>query len=238
MSDIYSKLPPWLGEVYHNMILPRRSVIQNHKFVRSILDGSAEHRNAECYFSGLMWHLLDFGVHVKHLFAKRPDEVSKLLVNRSEDTDGDTEILGRIVTAFGGPVEMITKSPWRYAPHRVWIQHDALLRSAIYSQDLPWQVGVAALNVGIESLVPYMIEPLFRGAVKNYGVSTKQAQWLESRSGEAEIQHGENGYIILSEFVESDDEKLKSICLFYIDALSRSMAYGLLESGLARSEMW
>jgi hypothetical protein len=199
--------------------------------VQSMLNGSALLEGANSYFSGLMWHLLDFDKHVAHLFNKRPKEISDLLAHRSEDVDGDTEILSRIVTAFSGPTEIIKNTPWRYTPHPVWIHHDALLRSAIYSHDLPWQVGVAALNVGIESLVPYMIEPLFRGAVKNYGITSHQAQWLESRSGEAEIQHGENGFIILSKYVIAEDEKLKNLCLFHIDSLSRSMAYGLLESG-------
>ena len=56
-------------------------------------------------------------------------------------------------------------------------------------------------------------------------------RWLESRSGEEERQHGENGYALLAEFVPHGDRTLQSQCLFYIDQLSASMAYGLLESG-------
>ena len=182
-----------------------------------------------------MWHLLDFGRHVAHLMNKRPAEVSKRLEGRSEDQDGDTTILKRIVDALGGPSEQIEKQPWSYSPHPVWITHDALLRSAVYSQDLPWQVGAAALNVGIETLVPTMIEPLFHAATKTYQLSSTQAEWLESRSGEAERQHGENGFILLSEFVHSEDRLLQQQCRFQIDALSYSMAYRLLESGMRRS---
>lgn len=228
----FETLPPWLKAVHEQLILPRREAIANHPFLRAMQAGYAEKVDAERYFSGLMWHLLDFGKHVSHLMAKRPSDAAKLLVDRSEDKDGDTQILSRIVEAFGGPSEQIVRAPWSFRPDRVWIHHDALLRSCIYSTDLPWQVATAGLNVGIEALVPFMIEPLFQAAVQKYGVTSQQAAWLESRSGEAEIQHGENGYILLSHYVSAEDHELQRQCRFYIDALSHSMAYGLLESGL------
>lgn len=227
--------PLWLDRCHKELILPRRERIAHHPFVLAMQAGAAEPRDAERYFSGLMWHLLDFGKHVSHLFSKRPRDAARVLEGRSEDTDGDTEILARIVDAFGGDSKAIAAKPWTYRPDSVWIKHDALLRAAIYSSDLPWQVGTAALNVGIEALVPYMIEPLFKASVQKYGVSSTQAQWLESRSGEAERQHGENGYILLSRFVPEEDTRLQGLCAFYIDALSHSMAYGLLQSGLPES---
>ncbi len=225
-------LPTWIRRAHSEILAPRRRAIENHPFIRAMETGQAEVRDAERFFSGLTWHLLEFGKHVGHHMKKRPPEVAAFLAGRSEDEDGDTEILGRIVRAFGGPIELIQTRPWDYKPHAVWIRHDALLRSAIYSTDLEWQIGTAALNVGIESLVPTMIEPLYRACVKNYGVTSHDAKWLESRSGEEERQHGENGYAVLAEFVGSSDTLLQSKCLFFIDALSASMAYGLLESGM------
>ena len=225
-------LPDWLKTAHTNILVPRRRVIENHPFMKAMQTGSAEPADAERFFSGLMWHLLDFGKHVGHHMAKRPPEVADFLKGRSEDVDGDTDILGRIVKAFGGPIEVITTKPWNYQPHPVWSRHDAFLRSAIYSSDLPWQVGTAALNVGIESLVPTMIEPLFKASVENYGITSHDAKWLESRSGEEEKQHGENGYWVLTEFVKQNDRELQSKCLFFINLLSESMAYGLLDSGL------
>lgn len=226
-------LPPWLESCRKDFIDPRRKVIENHPFTKGMLAGQVEKADAERFFSGLMWHLLDFGKHVEHLMAKRPREIEKLLEGRSEDKDGDTGILKRIVVALHGPAEQIEKRPWTYRAHPVWITHDALLRSAVYSADFPWQVGAAALNAGIESLVPTMIEPLFHAATKNYGLSNSQAEWLESRSGEAERQHGENGFILLSAFVSAEDRELQEKCRYQIDALSYSMAYRLLESGMA-----
>jgi hypothetical protein len=225
------ELPAWLAQCREELILPRLKVIETHPFTQAMKTGQSEKRDAERFFSGLMWHLLDFDKHVGHLMEKRPREAGKLLAGRAEDKDGDTTILKRIVDALGGPSNLIARQPWAYQPHPVWITHDALLRAAIYSRDLPWQVGAAGLNVGIESLVPTMIEPLFQAATENYGLSQKQAEWLESRSGEAERQHGENGFILLSAFVPLDDLELQQKCRFYIDALSYSMAYRLLESG-------
>jgi hypothetical protein len=190
---------------------------------------------AERFFAGLMWHLQDFGKHVEHLIKKRPPEASQLLANRSEDEDGDTDVLKRIVTRLGGNTELIFREPYLYKPHPVWITHDALLRSAIYSTDFPWQAGTAALNAGIETLVPTMIEPLFVAATKCYGLTSEDAAWLESRAGEEERQHGENGWILLNHFVRPDDSALQSLCRFQIDALSYSMAYRLLESGMNRN---
>jgi pyrroloquinoline quinone (PQQ) biosynthesis protein C len=223
---------PWLETLRREVLIPRARRIATHPFVVGMEDGRVEPEKAERFFSGLMWHLMDFGKHVAHLETKRPPDVERFLEGRDEDKDGDTDVLGRIVEAFGGPRREIERSPWLYRPHEVWVRHDALLRSAIYSADLPWQVGTAALNVGIESLVPTMIEPLFKAALKNYHVSSHEAAWLESRSGEKEKQHGENGYLVLSRFVAPDDLELQAQCAFQIRALSHSMAYGLLESGL------
>lgn len=223
---------PWLDQLHHSHLAPSRLAIETHPFMQAMESGSADPKDAQRFFSGLMWHLIDFGKHVSFHMAKRPPEVSQFLSGKSEDTDGDTDILARIVGAFGGPVEVIATRPWTYRPHAAWIHHDALLRSAIYSSDLPWQVGTAALNVGIESLVPTMIEPLFRSCVKNYGVTTEQARWLESRSGEEEKQHGENGYLILNKFVDREDLEMQERCALYIQALSQSMSQGLFASGL------
>jgi hypothetical protein len=44
--------------------------------------------------------------------------------------------------------------------------------------------------------------------------------------GEEEIQHGENGFLILDHYVNEADTTLQKKCVFFIDALSRSMAYG------------
>jgi hypothetical protein len=230
-------LHPWLHKLLTDVVLPKRKVIENHSFVKSMQLGAIQKKDALPYFEGLLWHLLDFGKHVEFLMKKRPPEVLTFLGSRAEDEDGDTQILGRIVNAFGGSFEKIVESPWSQRVHPIWIHHDALLRSAIYSQDLPWQIGVAALNVGIESLVPSMIEPLFSACVQNYSVSSHEAKWLESRSGEAEKQHGENGFLILNEFVSLGDHQLQEQCSFYIRALSDSMAYRLLNTGCIPSKL-
>lgn len=223
---------PWLKEMYFEVIEPRKKTIEQHPFMVEMKKGTASKEKAERYFSGLMWHLMDFGKHVEFLMQKRDPKVTEFLKDRSEDKDGDTEILGRIVQAFGGPLRLIAERQWEYNPHPVWIKHDALLRSAIYSKDLPWQVGTAALNIGIETLVPTMIEPLFHACVEKYGVKRSDVAWLESRSGEEEKQHGENGYLVLNHFVDPKDLKMISQCKFFIQALSDSMAHGLLQSGL------
>ena len=104
MKHQISDLPPWLAQIHHELIVPRRKRIQQHAFMQAMRNGSAEPKDAQGYFSGLMWHLLDFGKHVGHLMGKRDPAVADFLAGRSEDKDGDTAILGRIVEAFGGPV--------------------------------------------------------------------------------------------------------------------------------------
>ncbi len=229
-------LPKWLAEIRNEVIIPKRKKMLEHPFMIAMQNGMAEKSDAVHYFSGLMWHLSGFESICNHLFAKRPAEVATMLKGRSEDTSGDVDILARIVKDFGGPAERLLGEPWNFAPHPVWVQHDALLRAAIYSPDFEWQVGTAALNVGIESLVPFMIEPLYRATIERYGVSREGAKWLESRSGEEEIQHGENGFLILAEYVKPGDAALIEKCRFYIEHLSSSMAFRLLDSGLPRLE--
>lgn len=120
---------PWLNQLHRTILLPRR---------RGMEKGSAEPKDAERFFSGLMWHLIDFGKHVSFHMAKRPPEVSQFLSGKSEDTVRDTDI---------------------------------------------------------------------------------------------QKQHGENGYLVLSEFVGQNDLEMHERCAFYIDTLSRSMSEGLLASG-------
>jgi hypothetical protein len=128
-------LQPWLRSAYTDIILPKRKIIENHPLVKSMQAGASEKQDARVYFEGLLWHLLDFGKHVSYLMAKRPPEVLTFLGDRAEDEDGDTQILGRIINAFGGNFEKIAKSPWNQRVNPIWIHHDALLRSAIYSED-------------------------------------------------------------------------------------------------------
>lgn len=220
----------WVRRLHDEIIEPARNRMLRHQGLQGVVEGRAQKSAILQYFSGLLWHLRDFDKHVAFLMKKRPQEVDALMVGRSEDQDGSLDSLVRPVEFFGGNASMILETPWAFKPHPVWIHHDAMLRSCIYSQDFEWQVGAAALNVGIESFVPDMVGALMQACHQSYGFGGKNAEWLESRSGEEERQHGENGYIILNKFVEEGDVELISKCKFFIRALSDSMSRRLFSS--------
>lgn len=221
---------PWLRETHHEIILPARQRMLSHAGLQAVQAGKASRNHILSYFSGLLWHLKDFDKHVSHLMKKRPPEISRLLEGRSEDQDGSLDSLVKPVDFFGGDSQLILKSPWSYEPHEVWVHHDALLRSCIYSTDFEWQVGTAALNIGIEALVPYMVGSLLEASHKKYQFGGENAEWLESRSGEEEIQHGENGYLLLNHYIDESDHALIEKCRFFIRALSHSMSDRLFMS--------
>ena len=90
------------------------------------------------------------------------------------------------------------KNLTNYTPPQECFWHEAQLRSAIFSTDLRWQVGAAAINAGTEGIVPWMCGPLADVLQQGSGVAGLPLKWLLQRITLEEIEHGDNGFLILS----------------------------------------
>lgn len=78
-----------------------------------------------------------------------------------------------------------------------------------------------------------MLEPLLRAAVLHDGLNHHQAEWLASRSGEEERQHGDNGFILLRRSVDPTDAQLVEHCRFFVEILSDMISGTLPDTGLS-----
>ena len=80
--------------------------------------------------------------------------------------------------------------------------------------------------------MPWMCGPLADALEEGYGIQGLALEWLHQRITPEEIEHGDNGFLILSHFVDADDADLVANCGLYADKLSLSMSQGLLNGGL------
>ena len=77
-----------------------------------------------------------------------------------------------------------------------------------------------------------MCGPLADALEQGYGVTGLPLKWLQQRTTLEEIEHGDNGFLILSHFVDETDAQLVATCRLYADKLSLSMSKYLLDGGL------
>ena len=236
--DVHS-LAPWVQDLYHDVILPRRRAAATHPFTQAIQAGQVEKSALVAYFSGMYWHVTRAGHLFGGFFARRPADVGTFLEGRAEDGHSPEEetrlqqtSLGALIDALGGDSAALQAGLTDFSPPQEWFLHETQLRSAIFSGDFPWQVGAAAINAGTEGVVPWMCGPLADALEQGYGVDGLALEWLHQRITPEEIQHGDNGFLILSHFVDEADADQVALCRFYADKLSLSMSKGLLDAGL------
>lgn len=234
-----SALAPWVQGLYADVILPRRRVAANHPFTRAVRAGEVDKAALVAYFQGMYWHVTRAGHLFGGFFARRPADVETFLAGRSEDGHSPEEetrlqktSLGALIDGLGGDSQGFDARLTDYTPPQEWFLHETQLRSAIFSADFPWQVGAAAINAGTEGIVPWMCGPLADALAEGYGMDGLALEWLRQRITQEEIEHGDNGFLILSHFVDGSDPAQVAKCRLYADKLSLSMSVGLLDGGL------
>lgn len=232
-------LAPWVRALYADVILPRRQAAAGHPFTQAVRAGEVDRAALVAYFQGMYWHVTRAGHLFGGFFARRPADVETFLAGRAEDghsPEDETRLqktsLGALIDALGGDAARFDARLTDYTPPQEWFLHETQLRSAIFSGDFPWQVGAAAINAGTEGIVPWMCGPLADALAEGYGVDGLALEWLRQRITPEEIEHGDNGFLILSHFVDGSDPDQVAHCRLYADKLSLSMSRGLLDGGL------
>ena len=234
-----SGLAPWVQSLYTDVILPRRRIAATHPFTQAVRAGEVDRAALVAYFQGMYWHVTRAGHLFGGFFARRPADVETFLAGRAEDGHSPEEethlqktSLGALIDGLGGDSQSFAAHLTDYMPPQEWFLHETQLRSAIFSGDFPWQVGAAAINAGTEGIVPWLCGPLADALAEGYGMEGLALKWLHQRLTPEEIEHGDNGFLILSHFVDAADPDQVAKCRLYADKLSLSMSQGLLDGGL------
>ena len=181
-----------------------------------------------------------------HLFLKladrRPPSVAVFIASiGGRLNDGHSSDLARnateasfsaLIEALGGDFMWFKTNLDTFSPPYEWFLHNAQLRAAIYSPDFSWEVGIAAMNTGTEGTVPWYCGPLAEALEMGYGIHGIATEWLRVRGGHEAKEHGDNGFKVLSQFVNEDDIKTIGECNLFVDRLSLSMSQTLLDCGL------
>ena len=181
-----------------------------------------------------------------HLFinlaSRRPASVAAFISSiggrvsdghSSEDAKRATEGSFRaLMEALGGDFDAFKTDLDSYQPPYEWFLHNAQLRAAIYSADFSWEVGTAAMSAGTEGTVPWYCAPLARALEKGYDIKGVATEWLRVRGIQEAKEHADNGFKVLSHFIEVDDVRKISECSMFVDRLSISMSHTLLDCGL------
>jgi pyrroloquinoline quinone (PQQ) biosynthesis protein C len=238
--DYYSELKPWIRTLYLQSASRRKSA-SNHRFISAIEAGVVSKRALLNYFQGMYWHVARSGHLFINLALQRPPAVKEYLSSiggriddghSSEDAKrATTESLGALLEVLGGDFKQFIAELDTYTPPYEWFLHNAQLRSAIYSSDFTWEIGVAAMNAGTEGVVPYYCGPLAVALEKGYNIKGVALEWLKFRGTEAAKRHGDNGFRVLSHFIDDTNEQKIAQVSLQIDQLSLSMSKTLLDCG-------
>lgn len=201
----------WLKNLRTEVIEPIRETALRHPLLREVSTGAFPIHKLRRMFADLCWIIITTPEVVASLAARTPTylhDIKTRLLNNAQSEWNHSWALSQTVTALGGPGEMILKGPeyvWEplsFAWHlRNW--------QLVYAFHRPWIEGIAAFAVGIESLVPTVFYPIWKGCEKHYGLSGEALLWLEWHGGEVEQEHGNDGLLILEEQVRADDVKLQ-----------------------------
>lgn len=233
-----SRLSPWVEKLYDDVVLPRRRAAAAHPFTAAVARGEVSHEALRHFVEGLYWHVSRTRPLFEGFFTKRPAEVEEFLAGRAEDGHNPEDVaatmlasLHALLRSFGSDPEALTAGIERFSPPQEWWWHETQLRAAVYSDDLPWQVAAAALNAGTEGIVPWMCGPLADALEQGYGLSEQALLWLRFRITTDEVEHGDNGFLLLSHYVDAADERLVGECSLYLERLTLSMSAHLLGAG-------
>lgn len=201
----------WLIGLRTDVVEPIRDRALAHPFLQEVSTGSFPVHKLRRFFADLCWVIITTPGVVAALAARTPhyehDIKTKMLENARSEWN-HSRALSRTVNALGGPGDLIYQGPdhaWQALPY-AWHLRNWQVN---YAYNEPWLDGIAAFAVGIESLVPTIIHPLWKACERHYGLTGEAANWLMWHGGEVEMQHGNDGLFILESRVPAGDRELQ-----------------------------
>ena len=219
----------WLKEIEEEIINPLRERALNHPFIREVSEGRLPVYKVRRLLGDVLWSITGFPELIAALASRCPkydhEVKTKLLANAYEERT-HPQLLARVVRALGGDPEPMLNGPaYKYRPLKPLWHRRNWEELCVYHK--PWVVAIAALGVGVESMVPYIFGTIGKGLKRHYGLKGEDMAWFRIHGGEVEMEHGEDGFRILERYVRPDDEETIAACKDAIEMTASEMVESL-----------
>ena len=225
----------WLRRLRADVIDPIRRDVGAHPFLVGAVAGTLPIEAIRAYLTGLLWNIAGFPECVAALASRTPrhdHETKRLLLQNAAAEVEHPFALADTVRYLGGDADgPLNGTTGGYRPPKAWFDHHSLLE--LYAYQKPWIEGVAAINVGIEAIVPSQIGPLGRALHERYSVPRERMQWFHWHGGEVEQEHGNDGLRLLERYVAEDDNETQALCAYAVERIGSMLAHELPEDALA-----
>ena len=217
----------WVRRIRDEIILPRRQEAVRRAPTPAIRNGTAPREQIlGQVLIPTLWRITRFPEWIAALGARCPTydwEMKTALLQNAYEECEHPFLLARAIRALGGdPDPILRGDPDAFTPspemlaRRDW--------NELYVYHKPWIEGVAAIQVSIESIVPYALKPVWDGLAEHYGVSDDDLAWFHIHAGEIEMRHGNEGILVLERYVADDDVDTQARIRYVIDQSTRGFA--------------
>lgn len=232
LTDVESE---WLQQLRTEVIDPIRREVAAHPFLIGAVSGELPIAIVRHYLTGLLWNITAFPECVAALASRTPryDHATKrlLLENAAAEMDHPFALADTVRYLGGDPDPILHGPEHAYLPPHAWFDHHGLLE--LYAYKKPWIEGVAAINVGIEAVVPSQIGPLGLALHTKYGVPKEHMAWFHWHGGEVEQEHGNDGLRILERHVAPDDKETQALCGYAVRRIGSMLGHELPDDAMA-----
>src|SRR5579875_43494 len=224
----------WVRRIRDEIILPRRERAANLPITRAIREGRATPAEiVERALLPTLWRICRFPELIAALAARCPtydwERKASLLHNAYEEAEHPF-LLARCIRALGGdPYPVLRGDPAAYRPSTEQLARRDWITYIVYHR--PWIEGVAAVQVAVEAIVPYAHKPQWDGLREHYGLSDDDLAWFAIHAGEVEMRHGNEGILILEQYVADDDTALQERLRYIIDYATSPWQTGAVLGG-------
>jgi pyrroloquinoline quinone (PQQ) biosynthesis protein C len=215
----------WVRRIRDELLLPRRALAAQRPPIPAIRAGTATPPEVvDGFLLPSLWRILRFPELVAVLGARGPEydwEMKRGLLRNAYEECEHPFLLGRAIRALGGdPEPTLHGTAGGFVPtaemlwRREWFVY--------YAYHRPWIEGIAALQVAIEAIAPFALQPVWDGLREHYGLSADDLAWFAIHAGEVEMRHGNEGILLLERYVADDDVETQARLYYVIDYSTRA----------------
>ncbi|MBI3090410.1 MAG: iron-containing redox enzyme family protein [Candidatus Tectomicrobia bacterium] len=223
----------WINEARDTLVTPYRKKMAEHPYLREAIAGTLPREKLLCLAENTLWLITSFPEVIATFASRCPrydHGLKKQLLANAWSEHEHPMFLARAVKALGGDPAPILKGPdWGpFQPKRVVICMRYWMHYAAHQ--LSWPEALAAVPVGIESFVPYQMNPIWKSLTTNYGLSADDTEWFAIHGGEVEMEHGNEGIRRLEKYVHPRDLEMQQACRHAIKQSADILCDWMLET--------
>ena len=212
----------WVRRLRDEVILPRREERLRSPLLQRAQRGEASREELAQFFTGVLAFIIKFPEYIAALAARCPtfdwEIKTKLLANAYEEHNHPF-LLARAIRALGGdPAPMLRGADPAYSANPERNARRAFIEHVLFER--PWIEGVALLEVGIETIMPYWVRAMWIALRDQYGLSEHELAWFAIHGGEIEQEHGNDGLLMLERYVAPDDRETQARCRAIVERIA------------------